>query len=805
MEYNRRRAGRLTVILVLGVWLGYILWLPAGAADRALRIVDSAGKLVGLYEGSYALVIGVSDYTNGWPDLPGVKDDMAAVSALLKEQGFEVMVVQDPDQRGLREAFDRFISRYGLSPEARLLIYYAGHGHTLTQSYKEDMGYIVPTDAPNPNQDRNGFLSAALDMQQIEVYAKRIQSKHVLFLFDSCFSGSIFSLSRAVPEYISAKTSQPVRQFITAGGKDEKVPDESVFRRQFQAALRGEGDTNHDGYVTGSELGEFLSNKVINYSKRSQNPQYGKIRNPNLDKGDFVFKITVTISQTPGQEPQVEVSTTSGDRDISGLEQRLLEKLDEMRQQGKAADPEVEMWSMVKESPHADDVKTFLETYPKGQFAPAARLRLQQLQRQERQAALPPPAPPAERLRPPTPRKEVAGPEKSEPEPVTPAEPTVTSPYPRSQIQRAQRLLKQVGLDPGPADGMFGTRTEDALRLFQASHGLPVTGQPDEATERALLNEENKRLQEQRQREAEQRQREAEQRQQARLREPQPAAPEPAPARPRTEVQVDISVPPAKPKPTEASGKTLRNSLGMEFVLIPAGEFTMGTYDGLPYEQPVHKVRLSRPFYLGKYEVTQAQWMELMGSNPSYFVNLPGEVVAAAGPGVGGAANATRRLLDRPVDRVSWNQVQEFIRRLNAKEGHEKYRLPTEAEWEYAARAGTPTRYSFGDDESKLGQYGWCLQNAGGKTQPVGQLKPNAWGLYDMEGNILEWVLDWWAPNYPAGQATDPQGVPTGTLKVLRGGSWAHVARQCRVAERLFFAPVVAHTTTGFRLLRTAP
>ncbi len=259
--------------------------------SRGLKIKDKQGREVGLYKESHALVIGASDYTAGWPVLPGVKKDIQVVKSILEKHGFIVTLVINPDRYQLFRAFYTFINEHGFKPDNRLLFYFAGHGHTIRLAYGEEMGYIVPTDAPNPNRDHEGFLTKAMDMQQIEVYAKRIQSKHALFLFDSCFSGSIFALSRAIPENISYKTSKPVRQFITSGSADEKVPDESIFRTQFIAALDGEGDVDKDGYVTGAELGEFLQKKVINYSKGSQHPQYGKIRNPNLDKGDFVFMI----------------------------------------------------------------------------------------------------------------------------------------------------------------------------------------------------------------------------------------------------------------------------------------------------------------------------------------------------------------------------------------------------------------------------------------------------------------------------------------------------------------------------------
>ena len=291
---------RLFIILILP--LAFLLL--TGASDRGIKLVikDKTGEQVGLYEASYALVIGVSDYTAGWPDLPGVKDDLKAVEMSLKEHGFKVILVKDAARKEMTDAIDNFISTYGRNFDNRLLVYYSGHGYTIRQKWGGEMGYIVPADAPNPNVDADGFMDKAIDMQQIEVYAKRIQSKHVLYIFDSCFSGSIFALSKAVPAAISYKTSKPVRQFITAGGSDEEVPDKSIFRQQLVAALSGEGDVNGDGYVTGSELGEFLQNKVINYSYESQHPQYGKIRNPNLDKGDFVFQLPKSMERYTGSE-----------------------------------------------------------------------------------------------------------------------------------------------------------------------------------------------------------------------------------------------------------------------------------------------------------------------------------------------------------------------------------------------------------------------------------------------------------------------------------------------------------------------
>jgi formylglycine-generating enzyme required for sulfatase activity len=195
-------------------------------------------------------------------------------------------------------------------------------------------------------------------------------------------------------------------------------------------------------------------------------------------------------------------------------------------------------------------------------------------------------------------------------------------------------------------------------------------------------------------------------------------------------------------------------------------------------EKPGHRVNISKPFYLGKYEVTQAQWKEVMGNNPSYFKGR-----------------------DNPVVDVSWYDAQEFIKRLNEKEGHTRYRLPTEAEWEYACRAGTTSEYSFGDDRDSLGRYAWYEDNSEHKIHPVGQKEPNAWCLYDMHGNVLEWVQDWYDGEYYShSPSTDPTGPSSGLSHVLRGGGWCHSARDCRSVCRYGDSPDFRTNLFGVRL-----
>jgi formylglycine-generating enzyme required for sulfatase activity len=218
---------------------------------------------------------------------------------------------------------------------------------------------------------------------------------------------------------------------------------------------------------------------------------------------------------------------------------------------------------------------------------------------------------------------------------------------------------------------------------------------------------------------------------------------------------------------------------GMVFVQIPVGKFTMGSEE-LGWEKPVHNVTIKKPFYLGINPVTQKEWKTVMGTNPSYFKgdNLP-------------------------VENVTWYDVLEFIKKLNETEGSVKYRLPSEAEWEYAARAGSTSRYSFGDSESELGDYAWYWDNSEGRTHPVGQKKPNPWGLHDMHGNVWEWVQDTWHNRYD-GAPTDGSAWEdgSGADRVDRGGGWNFSARYCRSAFRYGDDPGVRLRNLGFRLLR---
>ena len=521
-----------------------------------------------LYENSHALVIGIGDYKYGWDALPhALKDAEAMVDALIR-RGFKVRTIFNPTSRELNQTLAS-IAELGGS-EDRLLVYFAGHGETLTDSSngrRFDSGYLVPVDAPKSERDRSIFLQKAISMEEIAGYATSSPVKHALFIFDCCFSGAILNIGWGTPEFGLESLFHPSRQFITAGGRDEEVPARSIFTYCLLQALDGDADLNGDGLMTTSELSVYLHDNVVQRSRDTQHPQYGRIIESEAKESNGTFY------------------TTAGDF-------------------------------------------VFL------------------------------------------------------PEP----------------------------LDPAPHPDLNNNH-----KLRQIPSGLITHKIPDDFT---------------------------------------PIMPE------------------------------------LEFTYIPGRSFLMGSpYDEVGREEdegPQHEVTLVG-FYMQTTEVTQKQWQQVMGYNPSFF-------------------NGD----DLPVEQVSWNDVQTFLRRLNRLDPGHGYRLPSEAEWEYACRAGSTTRFPWGDDPEYLAMemFSWTAQTQNGKTYPVGRKRPNAWGLYDMHGNVFEWCLDWYHSTYYEAPVDGSARLsPVGSRRVYHGGGsviqpFEYNARQCRSAYRNRGRPISRYYDVGFRIVK---
>jgi formylglycine-generating enzyme required for sulfatase activity len=593
----KRKFPRPVPIILIFIFLLCMsgIWADNGrAASRAISVsaktVSGNSTQIQLYSGYYALVVGCGEYRAGWPRLPNPVSDAREVAGALKSMGWSVKLLENPDGSTLMEALNRLVVEEGKKRDQAVLFWFSGHGHTLSEADGSKLGYLVPMDAPDPEKDECGFMNRAISMRQIETVAKRMEAKHVLMAFDSCFSGAIFQMARAKPSaYIQEKVKEPVRQFITAGDENEPVPDRSVFKEVFlQGISKQYADQNSDSYVTGEELGAYLQEQVVNYSKNAQHPQFGKINNPRLDKGDFVF-------------------AASGAAVVEG----------------------------------------------------------------------------------------------------------------------------------------------------------PLKALPDAKTAEA--------------------------------------------AKPTFEAE------------KMTADKKIKNSLGMEFVYIEPGTFIMGSPDSEPgrdNDEGQHKVTLTRGYYLQTTEVTVGQWREFARkSGYRTEAETGGGAFVWTGDkwekkkGIYWDHPALPQDDSHPVNCVSWNDAQEFIDWLNEADGV-KYRLPSEAEWEYAALAGNTTTFAKGaiterkcNEAPNLAAMGWYCANSGGNTHPVAQKKPNAWGLYDMHGNIAEWCQDWYK-NYSAASATDPKGPSTGTIRVIRGGSWFNNVKYCRSADRGKDVPAGRNYALGLRMAR---
>jgi formylglycine-generating enzyme required for sulfatase activity len=237
--------------------------------------------------------------------------------------------------------------------------------------------------------------------------------------------------------------------------------------------------------------------------------------------------------------------------------------------------------------------------------------------------------------------------------------------------------------------------------------------------------------------------------------------------------------------------ETITNSIGMKLVLIPKGTFMMGSPER--EDEPQHQVTISKDYYLGVTEVTQGQYEKVIGENPSRFQKSSRFQEFR----VRGSDTSMY-----PVEDVWWKEAEEFCKKLSdlpeEKKAGRVYRLPTEAEWEYACRAGSKSAYSFGEGSKSLGDYAWFDQNSNRQTHPVGEKKANAWGLYDMHGNVWEWCSDWYG-QYPKGAVSDPVGTRESSNRVFRGGSWYDHFEYCRSARRLGYFPS-GRDDFGFRV-----
>ena len=674
--------------------LAILLALPtlSMAIERGIKVSVKTqdGGSIALYENSYALVIGNGNYTNGWDPLPGALKDADDVAKALERNGFQVTLKKNLTKSAFNATLSAFSTDYGREPKNRLLFYYAGHGFTQKLSTDEELGFLVMVDAPAPERDPYGFRLASVDMQSIVTEARIMNAKHVLFMFDSCFSGSILNLrDRVVPQNISDNVKYPVRQFITAGRANEPVPDHSVFKQAFLDLLEGrDREPIADGYITGEELGLYLKTKVPEYNP-VQHPQYGKIRDPRLDKGDFVFVAGGSaVIRTP--EPPTPSEPMTGSLKV--------------------------------------------ETSPSGAmvYVNNGRVNVSPIK--------------------------LSG--------LTPAKVTVRAEL-KGYRDREEQVWIQAGketkvtlyLDRIPTTGVVSVESEPSgARWYLDGTYVGVTpgemSDVEQGSHRISVKKDGYKDWEQ-----------------------------PVQVAAARRHEISAKLPPIRTGP-ELGQEWKDPVTGMEFVWVPESCYEMGcgswTSDCDGDEKPVHEVCLDG-FWMGKYEVTQGQWKTIMAGNPSNF----------------------KKGDNYPVETVSWTDAKEFIEKLNNRSSGGQYRLPTEAEWEYACRSGGKgEKYSGSSDVDRVAWYGY--EKSGISTHPVGTKASNGLGIYDMSGNVWEWCEDVYDSSaYSKHSRKNPVVTSGGSLRVVRGGGWYDDPRYVRCADRNWDNPGLRSRYLGFRLLRT--
>jgi uncharacterized caspase-like protein len=338
---------------------GLISAVNEPALSRELNVELRAGEKenapvtesVKLYSASYALIIGNDGYSGTWPRLSNAIRDAELVAETMRAKGFDVTLKTELKSVELIETLEKFFYKTGGDPDARLFLWYAGHGYS-----EAGEGYLVPVDAPDPSEGWK-FLRKALSLRRMGEYVRGAKALHVLSVFDSCFAGTVFNVGRAKPPAaITRATTRPVRQFLTSGDAGQVVSDDGTFRKLFIRAVNGESraDANQDGYLAASELGLFMTSQITNYTNGNQTPRNGKLSDPDLDLGDFVFQVT---ANTPTRKAPPAIKPVAA------------------APNGQSA--EILFWQSIKDSEDAASYQAYLDTYPTGAFAALARVRLQ--------------------------------------------------------------------------------------------------------------------------------------------------------------------------------------------------------------------------------------------------------------------------------------------------------------------------------------------------------------------------------------------------------------------------------------------
>jgi len=687
-----------SIITALGVTSLIGLVTPSLLHATSFEIKDLHANRIGAYQESYALLIGVQDYTGYWQDLNNIPNEIERVKETLMQEHFHLDVLMNPTGEELKERVQSFFQQQNQHAKNRLLLFFSGHGYT---NRKTQQAYLIPTDAPNPIAKTSQLMKTALPVSSIIQWARKKSSHHILLMFDACFSNNIFNrrAKTTLPNDISSVTLMPVQQFIVAGIDGNRRPQKSIFVDAFIKAISGHADLNDDQYVTETELSIYTNEMVIN-SGYEQTPRYGKL----VGMGDFVFQVSSNGQLTREKISEDFESYLSVTSNIP-------------------SDVYLNGWNIGK---------TPLNKFP---VAPDKyRLWVKQKEYLPYSIWL---------------------------------DVQYHNHYTVDIIMNQEKIPKSmmfIHTKPDNAD----IHIKDIPKNFY--QGIPLKAGSYEVEVKYRGYEPHYQR---------------------------------VDVNGNEDVYLDIHL-----EKMPEIAQELENSIGMKFVLIYPDSYIMGspeTEAKRDADEKQHRVTISKPYYLGQTEVTQAQWKRVMGENPSSFWNCGS---------------------DCPVENVAYETCLLFIDKLNKLEDTDTYRLPTEAEWEFACRAGTETPLSSGPMtvnakgiSPELDEVGWYINNnciefatrwpkneykcISRGTHPVALKKPNPWNLFDMHGNVYEWCMDIYHKSaYDKHAEKDPIYMQEGPGYVVRGGSWTHYPRLTRSANRDYFLENKAANYIGLRLVK---
>ena len=698
----------------------------------SIKILTNTNQEIELYKASYALIVGNGNYTY-WDSLPGALQDVKEVKDVLETHGFNVTLKTNLSKKEFEKAVAQFVLESGKDKDNRLLFYYAGHGYTREAANGQDLGYLVMVDAPTLATDEIGFEVASIDMSSLVTQAEKIQARHVLFMFDSCFSGTIFNVrdELQLPEGILDSVKYPVRQFITAGRAGETVPDCSYFKVAFLNLIQGRvPEPFSDGYITGEELGYYLKNEVPAYIE-GQHPQYGKIRDPKLNQGDFVF----VLPQTGNSNRVTIVGKDEVDtEDFVKLDMPLEKMLTKIT------------FTVTDLSGDSNEEVVFegegVTCYPD------RMVLTQKFEENERTyyayyILLPQYAVEGNRY--------------------------IFVPLAQSGggsgvfwdlnvvDKKTLRSVDDVGLRDRAA-------VKEVILADVDSDTVSITYIKQEVRDRKVVYDPDKAIKKH-------------------FRMIQGAL---------QEVKVPNKVPSAS---------------YTDMALIPAGEFEMVSSAGDSGKKLVYIMYIDA-FYMDKYEVTNAQYKMFVDANPEW---QKGNISSKYHDGnylkSWNGNDYPSGKDNHPVVNVSWYGAMAYAKWVGK-------RLPTQAEWEKAARGGlVGQKYPWGNSiDSSKANYSRNV----GDTTPVGSYPPNGYNLYDITGNVWEWCLDEHDRDFyltpprhnpiaGASSITDmiSEFLDIDSWRVLRGGSWIRFARDVEVSDGNYAPPDFSDDDFGFRCVRS--